>query len=61
MHLKRIPSGGIEKIPDFVENPNKRGYGWTYEEWGKNRASLTPDKVTGATNEERDNKLILFS
>ena len=58
--LKKNPSGGIEKIPDFVENPNKRGYGWTYEEWGKNRASLTPDKVTGATNEERDNNSYYF-
>ena len=51
----RDPNGGIERIPDFVENPNKQGYGWTYTEWGKHRAYLTPDKVTGAKNSERDN------
>jgi hypothetical protein len=28
--LLRDPNGGIERIPDFVENPNKQGYGWTY-------------------------------
>ncbi len=53
--LLRDPNGGIERIPDFVENPNKQGYGWTYTEWGKHRAYLAPDKVTGAKNSERDN------
>ena len=53
--LLRDPNGGIEKIPDFVENPNKEGYGWSYTEWGQHRAHLTPDKVTGAKNSERDN------
>ena len=53
--IKKNPDGGIEKLPNFVENPNKPGSGWTYSEWGTNRASLVPDKVTGATNEQRDN------
>jgi hypothetical protein len=53
--LKKNPDGGIEKIPDYVANPNNPGFGWRYTEWGENRAALTPDKVTGATNAERDN------
>lgn len=53
--LKRNPEGGIEKIPDFVENPNREGYGWTYADWGENRAHLEPVDVTGAKPEERDN------
>lgn len=53
--LKGNPEGGIEKIPDFVENPNREGYGWTYADWGENRAHLEPVDVTGAKPEERDN------
>jgi len=53
--LNKNPDGGIERIPKFVENPQKQGSGWTYSEWGNNRAALVPDKVTGATNTERDN------
>jgi len=58
--LKKNPDGGIEKIPSFVENPNKPGYGWSYLEWGKNRAHLEPDNVTGASNKQRDNNSYYF-
>lgn len=44
--LLRNPDGGIEKIPDFVDNPNKPGYGWTYQDWGSNRARLEPVNVS---------------
>ena len=52
--LERNPAGGIEKIPAFVENPNKPGYGWTYSDWGQNRARLESVNVTGATSDQRD-------
>ena len=52
--LKRNPEGGIEKIPKFVANPDKPGYGWTYNDWGENRAKMDPIIVTGATSQERD-------
>ncbi|MDM1045763.1 hypothetical protein HXZ87_13095, partial [Myroides sp. R163-1] len=44
--LLRNPEGGIEKIPNFVENPNNPGYGWRYREWGDNRARLEPVNVS---------------
>ncbi|SFO74875.1 hypothetical protein SAMN05428949_6460 [Chitinophaga sp. YR627] len=52
--LKRSPEGGIEKIPRWVENPQKPGLGWTYSDWGENRARLEPVNVTGATPQDRD-------
>lgn len=53
--IMKNKDGGIEKLPSFVENPNKPGSGWTYSEWGRNRAALVSDNVTGASNTERDN------
>lgn len=44
--LLRNLDGGIEKIPNFVENPNNPGYGWRYREWGDNRARLEPVNVS---------------
>lgn len=44
--LLRNPNGGIEKIPDFVDNPNNPGYGWSYRDWGNNRARLEPINVS---------------
>ncbi len=58
--LKQSKDGGIEQIPAFVANPKKPGYGWTYPEWGKQRAHLEPINVTGATNQERDNNSYYF-
>ncbi|GAA3934506.1 hypothetical protein GO495_29995 [Chitinophaga oryziterrae] len=52
--LKRSPDGGIEKIPKYVPNPNKPGFGWEYSDWGENRARLEPVNVTGATPQDRD-------
>jgi RHS repeat-associated protein len=51
------PKGGIEKIPGFVKNPDKPGWGWTYQEWGENRAKLDPDKNTDLQG--RDNSFYL--
>lgn len=50
------PEGGIEKIPDFVMNPDpkKKGWRWTYADWGKKRAHLDPVNVTGATSKQRN-------
>ena len=52
--LKRNVDGGIERIPDFVENTENPGSHWTYAAWGKNRARLEPIEVTGATAKDRD-------
>ena len=52
--LKRNVDGGIERIPDFVENTENPGSRWTYAAWGKNRARLEPIEVTGATAKDRD-------
>ena len=52
--LKRNVDGGIERIPDFVENTENSGSRWTYAAWGKNRARLEPIEVTGATAKDRD-------
>ena len=52
--LKRNVDGGIERIPDFVENTENPGSRWTYAAWGKNRARLEPIEVTGATSKDRD-------
>ena len=52
--LKRNVDGGIERIPDFVENTENPGSRWTYAAWGKNRTRLEPIEVTGATAKDRD-------
>ena len=58
--LKRNLDGGIEKIPESVDNPNNPGRVWHYPDWGENRAYLAPDVVTGAKDSERDNKSYYF-
>lgn len=50
--LKPSPVGGIEKIPNFVANPNNPGFGWNYPEWGDNRAKLDPGKGTDLLGRE---------
>ena len=52
--LLRNPDGGIEKIPNSVEIPDRSGYAWSYQDWGNFRAKLDPVNVTGATSEDRD-------
>lgn len=53
-------NGGIEKIPTSVDNPNRPGWEWRYPEWGNNRAHLEPDKVTGASSQQRENNSYYF-
>ncbi|MBS1927750.1 MAG: hypothetical protein IT254_07365 [Chitinophagaceae bacterium] len=52
--LVRSKQGGVEKIPDEVPIPGDKENVWTYENWGTNRAYLSPVKVTGATSKDRD-------
>ena len=49
------PSGGIEKVPESNPVQGSSNLIYTYDDWGKNRAKLSPDNVTGAKNTERDN------
>jgi RHS repeat-associated protein len=54
--LVRSPEGGVEKIPKYVplgEKPED-GVMAAQADWGKNRALLEPEKVTGAKSNERD-------
>ncbi len=48
--------GGIEKLPEFVPNPDNPSYGWMYPDWGKLRAHLEPINVTGAVSDDVDPK-----
>ena len=53
----KSPEGGIESLVFTNPDTGMRSY---YPAWGKNRASLTPVKVTGAKNSERDNNSYYF-
>jgi RHS repeat-associated protein len=52
--LMRNPDGGIEKIPDFVPSDKNPKVGWSYEDWGKNRARLEPVNVPTPTDNSKE-------
>ena len=53
----KSPEGGTESLVFTNPDTGMRSY---YPAWGKKRASLTPVKVTGAKNSERDNNSYYF-
>ena len=57
---KKSPDGGIEQLS--YDEPNDQGemVHWSSSDWGEQRAALTPDEVTGATNSQRDNNSYYF-
>ncbi|EOG6908182.1 RHS repeat domain-containing protein, partial [Flavobacterium psychrophilum] len=52
--LIRSKEGGVEKIPGLLPVTGEPNSYYSFEDWGENRAYLSPENVTGATSKDRD-------
>lgn len=59
-NYKKSPDGGIEQLNYCEVDEQGEMRHFSSPDWGNQRAALTPDKVTGATNSQRDNSSYYF-
>ena len=59
-NYKKSPDVGIEQLNYCEVDEQGEMRHFSSPDWGNQRAALTPDKVTGATNSQRDNSSYYF-